>query len=325
MSGTQDAARLREALANVLKEGAGLTLPPLNDSVLVARLRAACAGFAGVHDRPSLSVQEMLAAAEGERFDPTCRNLLLETFSEKDTAFFRDKQRFARITDALFARNTKKTITIWCAACSTGQEALSLAIAWHKRLQKDAAIEETGRRLVVYASDLSARAVKQARVGRYNNFDVQHGLNVHDLLGFFDEQQGGGFWKAKDFLLSHTTFFQHNLLHSPPSFLPRRLDAVFVPYTLKNFHALCVERVLARMVALLAPDGWLVLAPCEAEHDASKLFAQRSSVFSSGFSLPTGVFSRRAFLLPDRGEGVVLSHPSQQEAIQTSPHPQEKP
>ena len=314
MSGTQDAARLREALAIVLKEGAGLILPPLDDSVLIARLNAVCTRF---HDRPRLTPQELLSSAQGERFEPVFRDLLVETFSDRKTAFFRDKQTFAYIGDNLFADSTKKTVTIWCAACSIGQEALSLAMTWRKRFsaqnaEQNAAennaaenndSEEAGRQLKVYASDLSARAIETARRGRYNNFDVQHGLKVYDLLNFFEEQQGGGFWKAKDALLSHTIFFQHNLLRSPPSFLPRRLDVIFLPHTLQNIDDAVAERILVRLTSLLAPDGWLVLAPSEANR-LSDRFGDKffSPSLEARSKLPQGMFSRRAFAHPDRGE-----------------------
>ncbi len=321
MADTHDAARLREALTIVLKEGAGLLPPPLEDAVLIARLRAACASF---HDRPRLSPQELLSFAQGERFEPAFRNLLLETFSDKNTAFFRDKEMLAYIGDNLLKHNAKKTVTIWCAACSTGQEALSLVMTWYKQQQREHTLGEpalgepalgehrlgdTESRLVVYASDMSARVIETARTGRYNNFDVQHGLNVHDLLGFFDEQQGGGFWKAKDALLSHITFFQHNLLRTPPSFLPRRWDAILLPHTLQNFDAAIAERVLVRLVSLLAPEGWLVLAPQEAEKYGERFFSQPSGDVAARPSPPKGMLSRRAFAYPDRSdEGMALQN-----------------
>ena len=299
MSGTKDETRLREALAIVLKESAGLFPPPLEDSVLVARLSAVCARFC---ERTHLTPHELLSSAQGDRFDPVFRNLLLENFSDKSTAFFRNKEMFSYISENLQRNNAQKKVTIWCAACSTGQEAFSLAIAWRRRLLRESALEEEGTRLVVYASDLSARAVETAQAGRYNNFDVQHGLNVHDLLDFFDEQSGGGFWKAKDALLSQTIFFQHNLLHSPPSFLPRRLDAILLPNTLQNFHDSIAERILVRLAALLAPEGWLVLAPHEADRYGRLLISQRPQNSFEHSPLPKGFFSRRALTYPDRGE-----------------------
>ena len=325
MSGTQDAARLREALAIVLKEGAGLILPPLDDSVLIARLNAVCARF---YDRPRLTPQELLSSAQGERFEPVFRDLLVETFSDRKTAFFRDKQTFAYIGDNLFADSTKKTVTIWCAACSIGQEALSLAMTWRKRFSAQNAennaaennnSEEAGRQLKVYASDLNARAIETARRGRYNNFDAQHGLNVYDLLNFFEEQQGGGFWKAKDALLSHTIFFQHNLLRSPPSFLPRRLDVIFLPHTLQNIDDAVAERILVRLTSLLAPDGWLVLAPSEADR-LSDRFGDNffSPLLEARSNLPQGMFSRRAFAHPDRGEEGKQDFSSQDSSSQDS-------
>ena len=303
MLGTHDEARLHEALEVVLKESAGLRLPQLEPSVLVARLHAVCARF---HDRPHLTPQELLAFAQGERFEPAFRNLLLETFSVKDTAFFRNKEIFAFLAEELQKKSAHKTQTVWCCASATGQEAFSLVMAWHKRLLQEegeeTASEETGARatrLVVYASDLSARAVETARAGVYNNFDVQHGMSVHNLLHFFEEQPGGGFWKAKDALLSHVTFFQHNLLRSPPSFLPRCLDAILLPHTLHHFHDSVAERILVRLATLLAPDGWLALAPDEADKYGA-LFTGKKPSFGSSLS-PQGLLPRAAFACPDRG------------------------
>ncbi len=295
---------LRQALTSVMKEGAGLRAPPLDDASLWARLLAVCASF---RDRPLLTPQELLAHAQGERYNEEFRQAVLEGFLSRNTAFFHGREAFRFLQKKLQqniqtspqstqrdSATSSRSTKVWSAACASGQEPLSLAILWHN-LQKQE--DTSGAEFEIYASDLSSRSIEKAKRGLYNNFDAQHGLSVSSLMSYFDQQADGGFWQAKNSLLNSIKFFQHNLLHSPPSFLPRELDWIFVPHTFDRFDANVVERVITRLASLLSSDGWLVLSPCDAE------IALRAGFSEDDVAREHGLFSRATFSYPDRISG----------------------
>ena len=317
--GEHEEFHLRQTLSAVLKEGAGLCVPPLDDDKLLARLLAVCAGF---RNRPLLTPQELLAHAQGERCNEIFRQAVLEGFLSRNAVFFRDLTAFRflqeRLQEKLQDRSTSsnsvantptRPIKVWSAACASGQEPLSLSILFHD-LQKRSDI--SGLDFEIYASDISSRSLEKAKKGLYNNFDAQHGLSIGNLMSYFDEQEGGGFWQAKAFLLSGIKFFQHNLLHSPPSFLPRELDWIFIPHTFDNFDAAVAERVITRLASLLSADGWLVLSPRDAE------LALRAGFSEDALSCERGLFSRATFSYPDRISAKSLASDS---SISPSPSP----
>lgn len=287
-------ARLRSLISSVLEEGAGLCAPQINYATLHARVHAVCLGFS---DRPLLTPLELLAHAHGKGYNKEFRQSVLEGFLTRDTLFFRDKDNFRSLQKWLekYASFTPSNqhIKIWAPACASGQEALSIAMLWHK-LQQDKYNKDA--KLEIFASDISTRSIAKAKIGKYNNFDAQCGLAIGDLLNFFDRQTDFGLWQAKRFLFDNIKFFEHNLLHSPPSFLPRKLDWIFVPHTLRDFVENTATRVITRLASLLSPHGWLALSPSEAE------IGFRAGFKESEAAHKQGLFARSTFSYPDHSQ-----------------------
>lgn len=145
-----------------------------------------------------------LVRSRNPRLDEDVVNALLNN----ESSFFRDLQIFdmihRQILPQLQADRTDRTLRIWSAGCSTGQEAYSLAI----RMRNDAA-RWSGWRIEILATDISSAAIEQAKSGIFSQMDVQRGLAVGDLIKWFEPV--GDDWRASQELRRMIDFRQDNL------------------------------------------------------------------------------------------------------------------
>jgi chemotaxis protein methyltransferase CheR len=135
---------------------------------------------------------------------------VVEALLNNETFFFRDAAVFdqlrSRLLDQLRAsRAASKRLTIWCAGCSTGQEAYSLAMMF-----ADDPARWQGWTIDITATDVSEAALAKARSGFYSQFEIQRGLPVTSMLRWFD--QVGQDWRVKRELARYLRFRRHNLL-----------------------------------------------------------------------------------------------------------------
>ena len=191
--------------------------------------------------------------------DPKLTSACVEAMINNETCFFRDQANFALLTGPLLDsirenRLASKRIRIWSAACSTGQEAFSLAMAISENSEK-----WRGWQVQIVATDVSTSALAQARSGKYSQFEIQRGLPVMQMLKYFDQK--GEDWIAKEHLRRMVTFSEHNMLNSA------RLLGVFDIVLCRNMLMyLCDSKraqVLEGIVPVLAEDGLLMLGAAE--------------------------------------------------------------
>jgi chemotaxis protein methyltransferase CheR len=160
-------------------------------------------------------------------------------------------------------------LRVWCAACATGQEPLSLAMLF---------AEAGGAMPEIVATDVSAAAIARAREGTYSQFEIQRGLPVRRMVKWF-EPAPDNHWRASAALLGAIHFRRHNLIvDMPPAgefdlILCRNLLFYFAPHQR--------EQVLARLAGALKPDGLLLLGAGETVIGQSERL--RPSVRARGF------------------------------------------
>jgi chemotaxis protein methyltransferase CheR len=175
-----------------------------------------------------------------------------------ESFFFRDKTPFenfrSTVLPALMARRPSRTIRIWCAAASTGQEPYSLAMALQE-MERGLA----GWRLEVLATDLSNEVLEKARQGLYSQFEVQRGLPIQLLIKYFT--QIGDMWQIAPDIRAMVKYRQLNLL-SDFSHLGL-FDLIFCRNVLIYFDQETKIDVLNRLVHATARDGYLVLGAAE--------------------------------------------------------------
>ncbi len=211
-------ARAYNTLSAALEKHTGQTVPPNRhwriDMALKPLMR-----------RNSVPDLQTLAALIEIDADPKLTRACVEAMVNNETSFFRDQPNFALLTGPVLdnirdLRMDKKRLRIWSAACSTGQEAYSLAIAIAENAEK-----WRGWTVQILGTDVSASALAQAREGRYSQFEIQRGLPVMQMLRHFEQQ--GEEWVAKDSIRKMVTFTEHNMLTPVRHFGRRNLNAVF--------------------------------------------------------------------------------------------------
>ena len=184
---------------------------------------------------------------------------VVEALLNNETYFFRDHAYFSTLANTILPELAKRRadtrrISIWSAGCSTGQEVLSLAMTF---------CEQPGRwsdwTIEILGTDVSSKAIEQARSGTYSQFEIQRGISVAQMLNFFSETNRG--WKVADRVLEMCRFEQRNLLDFPPA--PGRFDFVLCRNVLLYFDPDTRRRAFERLHGGVAPDGFLMLGAGE--------------------------------------------------------------
>jgi chemotaxis protein methyltransferase CheR len=192
-----------EYLRKVLKERSGLDLSVDKQYLVESRLvpLARRLGLAGI---PEL-VQKMKGSAADA---PIVE--VVEAMTTNETFFFRDKIPFDHMRETILpallqARAHRRTLRIWSAASSTGQEPYSIAM-----LLKEAGAALAGWRTEIVATDLSQSVLEKSKAGMFSQFEVQRGLPIQMLVKYFT--QVGELWQLNADIRGMVQHRQLNLL-----------------------------------------------------------------------------------------------------------------
>ncbi|MFB0612713.1 CheR family methyltransferase [Aurantiacibacter poecillastricola] len=201
---------------------------------------------------------------------------VVEALLNNETYFFRDQAVFDKLASDIIPaiaslRERRKRISIWCCGCSTGQEALSLAVLFAEQRAR-----WEGWDISILGTDVSSRAIDQARRAEYSSFQIQRGLGVTRMLRFFEKQEQG--WTAIDSLRRMVRFEQHNLLEPPP--FPGNFDLILCRNVLLYFDDATRRRALLQLRKGIADEGWLLLGGGEGKIAADSGFAADKQLVS---------------------------------------------
>ena len=259
-------------LRKSLKERSGLVLSADKQYLVESRLLPV-ARKAGVGN-----LGELVAVLKAGQH-PSLMTEVVEAMTTNESFFFRDKTPFEhfRLTimpALLAARKNLKTIRIWCAAASTGQEPYSLAMCL-KEFERDIA----GWRIELLATDLSTEVLEKARAGLYSQFEVQRGLPILLLIKHFT--QAGELWQIAPELRAMVRYRQLNLLADFSSV--GVFDLIVCRNVLIYFDQDTKIDVLNRLARVTANDGYLVLGAAETVvglTDRFKMLADKRGLYA---------------------------------------------
>jgi chemotaxis protein methyltransferase CheR len=184
---------------------------------------------------------------------------IIEAMTTNESSFFRDQKPFDQFRQVILPRlleirRDRKTIRIWSAACSSGQEPYSLAMILHEERAK-----MLGWRTEIVATDISQEIVDKAKTGCYSQFEVQRGMPIQSLVKYFS--QDGDHWTLHDELRRMVTFKLFNLMDDPTSL--GVFDVVFLRNVLIYFDQPTKAKVLEKISRRMPSDGLLVLGGAE--------------------------------------------------------------
>ena len=184
---------------------------------------------------------------------------VVEAMTTNETFFFRDKIPFDHFRDTIMpemlkARASRKSIRIWCAAGSTGQEPYSLAMSL-----KEMGAVLAGWRVEIIATDLSTEVLEKSKSGVYSQFEVQRGLPIQLLVKYF--KQNGELWQVSPELRAMVQHRQLNLLHDFSQL--GTFDVIFCRNVLIYFDQDTKINIFGRLAKAMEGDGFLVLGAAE--------------------------------------------------------------
>lgn len=217
------------------------------------RLAADRAWRIGTAVRPLLAELELehvdqLANRVLDGRDPDLGDRVVDALLNQETSFFRDAGVIESAVEGLAALAPRPRI--WCAACSTGQEPLSLAMLLAER---------GGPMPEILATDVSASAIARARHGLYTQFEIQRGLPIRRLMRWFNGE--GNQWTASPELTGAIGYRRHNLVADPTP--AGGFELILCRNVLFYLEAGARELVLERLARALRPDGLLLLGAGE--------------------------------------------------------------
>ncbi len=130
------------------------------------------------------------------------------------TSFFRDDAAWDALRDQVIgplvdAAEVGETLRVWVPGCATGEEAYSLAILFYEEMER----LDRRRELIIFASDVDAKALAAARGGRYPAA-ISTDVSDSRLERFFRKR--GAHYQVTNELRDKIVFAQHSLLRDPP-------------------------------------------------------------------------------------------------------------
>ena len=240
-----------EYLRKLLKERSGLDLSADKQYLVESRL-VPLARKSSLPGIPEL-VQKMRNGADALTAE------VVEAMTTNETFFFRDKIPFDHFRDTVLpalaqARAARRSLRIWCAASSTGQEPYSIAMCL-----KEAGPVLSGWRTEIVATDLSLAVLEKSKSGIFSQFEVQRGLPIQLLVEYFT--QNGELWQLNADIRGMVQHRQLNLLQDFSHL--GVFDIIFCRNVLIYFDQTTKTNIFDRLSRMLEPDGVLALGAAE--------------------------------------------------------------
>ena len=223
------------------------------------------------------------------------------------TNFFRDSEIFEEIQRQVIpqlfvGKAAGSAIRVWVPACSTGEEAYSIAILIRERM------EELKRhfKVQIFATDIDREAINQARIGVYPSSIIADVSPERLAHFFYEEHADGSAYRIHKNIRDMLVFSEHDLINDPPF---SKLDLISCRNLLIYIGADLQKKLISVFHYALNPGGMLVLGSSESVGDFVNVFAT--------IDRAAKLYQRKAddrdphrigvskLLLPSSGHGVV--------------------
>lgn len=185
------------------------------------------------------------------------------------TAFFRDKDAFAKMEEEIVSKlfegkSAGSTIRIWCAGCSTGEEAYSIAILIQEKLEK---LKESYK-IQIFATDIDNQAIAIARAGIYPS-SISMDITPQRLSTFFTAVAGSNTYRINKNIRDMLIFSEQNIIKDPPF---SKLDLISCRNLLIYLNSELQKKIISLFHYALNLEGILFLGSAETIGDFDNLF-----------------------------------------------------
>lgn len=189
---------------------------------------------------------------------------LIDLMTTNETLWFRDASCWRileeKIVPDLIQQITegKRTIKIWSAASSTGQESYSLSILIDELLRKKG-LSHYKNRFKILGTDICQSVVNTAKSGKYDTFMMGRGMSPERLKKYFTKD--GEYYQLCNEIKAYTEFRKYNLKDS--YMLLGKFDLILIRNVLIYFTEDFKTDILNRLSNILNPNGVLLLGATE--------------------------------------------------------------
>lgn len=172
---------------------------------------------------------------------------MINIVTTHETYFFREVKQFEILEKEIFPKFAGKRMVIWSAACSTGEEAISLMV-----LAKKCGVDA-----VVYASDVDEFALEAFKKGRFDFISCRSdGEKYGDLLKPYGIKNGRELTFYPDFI-KQFNIFKCNLISDNSFPIPEKVDLIFLRNCFMYFDEDGRKSVNRKLVSLMNENAYL--------------------------------------------------------------------
>lgn len=198
---------------------------------------------------------------------------IMDLLTTNETYFFRESFQLKAFTDEIIPEliahkksRFEKTIRIWSAGCSTGEEPYTIAMLLLERP------DLAGWKIEIVGTDISQRVLHQARKGVYGNSSFRV-TEPHFKGRYFHEQDGG--YRVADRIREFVTFSRLNLYDQSRYLFLGKMDIIFCRNVIIYFDQPAKRRVVDNFYSTLNPGGFLLLGHSESLMNITTAFKLR--------------------------------------------------
>lgn len=200
--------------------------------------------------------------------------VLVDNLTTNETYFFRESPQLRAFSEEILPelRTTlagRKTLRIWSAGCSTGEEPYTIAMLllesgawWH-----DWQVEILG-------SDINQRVLHTARKGVYKK--TSHRVSTPEMINKYFVEEGRGDYRIIDRVRELVSFSYVNLLDPYKTSLINNMDVIFCRNVIIYFDRDAKKKVVESFHDKLRDGGYLLLGHSESLINISNAFVLRT-------------------------------------------------
>ncbi len=246
-------------LKNLVLHVAGIYLSDSKRELLISRFsrRLRHLGY-----RSFAEYYNFLTSSEGE---PEIEHFI-NTITTNKTGFFREAHHFDFLAKQFVdeVKDAGRPIRMWSSACSTGEEAYTIAMVMHRRLTQPFRIPVS-----VLGTDIDTKVLMTARKAVYDEHavaDVPEEYLHHAFLKSKDPRLG--LYKIKPEIRKMVTFEQFNFIDRQYRFSPG-FDVIFCRNVIIYFSSETKTEVIRKLIDMLRLGGYLIVGHSESLFDIS--------------------------------------------------------
>ncbi|MEJ2479612.1 MAG: protein-glutamate O-methyltransferase CheR [Acidihalobacter sp.] len=246
-----------DAFREFLARSSGIVLGDQKHYLVVSRL-SRLARESGLD-----SLSELLARLPRDR---ALAREAIEAMTTNETSWFRDRHPYLNLRDHILPElgARSRSLRIWSAACSSGQEPYSISIMVDESQRMHPLVPAP--QVQIIGTDVAERVIREAQLATYDRFSMGRGIDDELRARYFMQQ--GETWDLSAKVKSRVSFRVFNLLESYATL--GRFDVIFCRNVLIYFSPATKEDVLRRLAQALNPGGYLMLGAAETVGSAAE-------------------------------------------------------